>query len=55
MIVAFAIPPASHIVASPYRPPVASRWASSVVSSRPPDAPSGWPSAMAPPRGLTRS
>jgi hypothetical protein len=28
MIIALAIPPASHMVCSPYRPPVCSRWLS---------------------------
>src|SRR6185437_1006764 len=54
MILTFAWPPPSHIVTIPYRPPVrASEWAS-VVSSRAPVAPSGWPSAIAPPQTLTR-
>ena len=55
MMVTFAWPPPSHMVTIPYRPPVrASEWAS-VVSSRAPVAPSGWPSAIAPPQALTRA
>ena len=55
MIVAFAIPPPSHIVCSPYRPPVCSSVVTSVVSSRAPEAPRGWPRAIAPPRELSRA
>jgi hypothetical protein len=55
MIVTFACPPPSHITCSPYRPPVRSRLCSSVVISRAPVAPIGWPSAIAPPLALTRS
>ena len=55
MIVAFAMPPPSHMVCRPYRPPVASSVASSVPSSRVPLEPSAWPSAMAPPHGLSFS
>ena len=49
MTVALAWPPPSHIVWKPTRPPVASRWRSRRVISATPDAPSGWPSAIAPP------
>ena len=49
MIVTLAWPPPSHMVCSPYRPPVRSSSCRSVVISRAPVAPSGWPSAMAPP------
>ena len=52
MTVAFAMPPPSHMVWKPKRPPVASSWFNSVVIRRTPDAPRGWPRAMAPPRGL---
>src|SRR6476659_1926736 len=53
MIVAFAMPPPSHMVWRPYRPPVRSSSLRSVTMSRAPDAPSGWPSAIAPPFTLT--
>ena len=52
MIVTLAWPPPSHIVTRPYRPPVRSSACSSVVSSRAPVAPSGWPSAIAPPHDV---
>src|SRR5215475_6574177 len=55
MMVALAIPPPSHIVCKPYLPPVDSSVLSSVAISRVPEAPSGWPRAMAPPRALSRS
>src|SRR5882757_5303814 len=54
-IVALAIPPASHIVCSPYRMPRSRMWCTNRVMRIAPDAPSGWPTAMAPPRGLSRS
>ena len=41
------------MVCSPYRIPFARWWCTSVVISRAPDAPSGWPSAMAPPFGFS--
>src|ERR1700756_5920336 len=47
MMVALAIPPPSHIVCRPYRPPRCSRALTSVVMMRAPLAPSGWPMAMA--------
>ena len=53
--VALACPPPSHMVWKPNLPPVASRWFRSVPISRTPLAPSGCPSAIAPPRGLNRS
>jgi hypothetical protein len=46
MTVAFAVPPASHMVWSPYRPPVRSSTPSNVVASRAPLAPSGCPIAL---------
>jgi hypothetical protein len=49
MMVAFAIPPPSHMVCKPYRFPCCSRALTSVVMMRAPLAPSGWPIAMAPP------
>src|SRR5690606_34393138 len=54
-IVALAIPPPSHIVCRPYRPPERSSSWSSVVISRAPEHPRGWPSAIDPPLTLTRS
>src|SRR6266481_3804118 len=48
-------PTPMHMVQSARLPPVASSWLSAVIISRPPEAPSGWPSAMAPPLGLTFS
>ena len=44
-----------HMVQSARLPPVASSWLSAVIISRPPEAPSGWPKAMAPPLGFTFS
>ena len=52
MIVAFACPPPSHMVCRPYRPPVRSSSCSNLVIRIAPVAPSGWPSAIAPPFGL---
>ena len=52
--VAFAWPPASHIVWSPYRILLLRMWWMRVVINRAPLAPSGWPSAIAPPSGLSR-
>src|ERR1700722_4631361 len=52
MMVALAMPPPSHIVCSPYRPPRCSSAFTSVVMMRAPLAPSGWPIAMAPPLTL---
>ncbi len=46
-------PTPMHMVASARLPPVASSWFSAVIIRRPPEAPSGWPSAMAPPFGFT--
>src|SRR3546814_4855067 len=54
-IVTFAWPPPSHIVWRPYFPPVASSTPSKVAISLVPLAPSGWPSAIAPPWTLSRS
>src|SRR5699024_4693428 len=54
-IVAFACPPASHIVWSPYRDPVRRMWWTRSVMMRAPEPPSGWPRAIAPPLGFTRS
>src|SRR5216684_707810 len=48
-------PTPMHMVQRARLPPVASSWLSAVIISRPPEAPSGWPSAMAPPLGLTFS
>jgi hypothetical protein len=48
-------PLAAPITCNPYRPPVASSALSMVVSMRAQDAPAAWPSAMAPPRGLSMS
>src|SRR5207237_7929349 len=42
MMVALAIPPPSHIVCRPKRPPVRSNSHKSVVISRAPEQPSGW-------------
>src|SRR5260370_28308155 len=53
-IVALAIPPPSHMVWSPYRPPVRSSSFSSVAISRAPEHPRGCPSALAPPLTFTR-
>src|SRR5438105_305404 len=53
MMVALAIPPPSHIVWRPYRPPVRSSSLSSVVMSLAPEHPSGCPRAMAPPLTFT--
>src|SRR5690606_12080266 len=48
-------PTPMHIVAIPWRAPrAASSWAR-VTTRRAPEAPSGWPSAIAPPLGLTVS
>src|ERR1700742_1439072 len=55
MIVALAMPPPSHIVCSPYRPPRCSSALTRVVMMRAPLAPNGWPTAMAPPLTLVRS
>src|SRR5436189_40339 len=55
MIVTLAWPPPSHMVTRPRRPPVRSNVWSSVVSRRAPVAPSGWPSAIAPPHAFTRA
>ncbi len=55
MIVTFACPPPSHIVCRPKRLPVRSSSCSSVVISFAPVAPSGCPSAIAPPLTFTRS
>src|SRR5262249_18731472 len=53
--VAIPCPPPMHIVANPYRAcRVAIAWIS-VVAIRAPDAPSGWPIAIAPPFTFTRS
>ena len=52
MMVALAMPPPSHIVCSPYRPPRCSSALTRVVMMRAPLAPSGWPMAMAPPLTL---
>jgi hypothetical protein len=48
-MVALAIPPPSHIVCDPYRPPRCSNALTSVVMLRAPLAPSGCPIAIAPP------
>src|SRR5690606_3546597 len=53
MMVALAMPPPSHMVWSPNRPPVRSRTFRSVAISFAPEAPSGWPLAIAPPWTLT--
>src|SRR5688572_10818306 len=54
--VAMPWPTPMHIVAAPRVPgPRARSWWTSVVAIRAPEQPSGWPSAMAPPSGLTRS
>ena len=55
MIVQFAVPPPSQIASKPQRPEMRSSSCSSVVSSLPPVAPSGWPSAIAPPLTLSLS
>ena len=52
MMVALAIPPPSHIVCKPYRPPRCCRALTKAVMMRAPPAPSGWPVAMAPPLTL---
>ena len=54
MMVALAMPPPSHMVCRPYRMPLACMWCTSVVMSRAPEPPSGWPSAMAPPLRVER-
>ena len=46
-MVAFAIPPPSHMVCRPYRVPVRRRWCTRVVMIRAPEAPNGWPRAIA--------
>ena len=48
-------PTPTHMVASASRPPLFSSPCSAVSASRAPDMPSGWPSAIAPPCGLTCS
>ena len=48
-IIAWPMPPATHIVSSPIVPSIASRLLSSVVMMRAPVIPNGWPSAIAPP------
>src|SRR6202035_5700586 len=52
--VALAVPPPSHMVCSPYRIPLSRMWWAMRVISTAPDAPSGCPSAMAPPSGFSR-
>jgi hypothetical protein len=52
MMVALAMPPPSHMVCRPYRPPRCSSALTRVVMMRAPLAPSGWPVAMAPPLTL---
>ena len=47
-MVALAMPPPSHIVCRPYLAPVCAIWCTRAVISRAPEAPSGWPSAIAP-------
>src|SRR6266576_4355603 len=49
MIAAIPWPPPMQSEASPYLPPRSRSSYASVSASRAPDAPSGWPSAMAPP------
>ena len=53
--IAWPIPPATHIVSRPIVPSSASRLLSSVVMIRAPVMPNGWPSAIAPPNGLSFS
>src|SRR5665213_488777 len=48
-------PTPMHMLAMPWRPWPRSSWLISVVTKRAPLAPSGWPIAIAPPLGLTRS
>src|SRR6218665_686559 len=52
---AIPCPTPLHMSNSAWRPPVACRRFTAVVTSRAPLAPSGWPSAMAPPQAFTRS
>src|SRR5688572_28738985 len=49
IIVPVPMPPPQHIVCRPYLPPRVSSAPSSVAIRRAPDAPSGCPSAIAPP------
>src|SRR5574340_184673 len=51
---AIPCPTPMHIVHSAQRPPLRCSWLTAVVASRSPLAPSGWPSAIAPPLGFTR-
>ncbi len=53
MMVVLAMPPASHMVWRPYFAPDRPMAWSIVVMIRAPEAPSGCPSAMAPPQGLS--
>ena len=52
--VAVPTPPPQHIVTSPSSASSSSSSCRRVVTSRAPVEPTGWPSAIAPPRGLTR-
>jgi hypothetical protein len=47
------MPVPMHMVTMPYLPPVRCRPCTTVAMRMAPVAPSGWPSAMAPPSGLT--
>ena len=50
---AIPIPPPTHNAATPFDPPVRSNACIRVTRMRAPDAPIGWPSAIAPPPTLT--
>src|SRR5207253_5404628 len=52
--IAMPWPTPTHIATSAYLPPVRCNWRAAVRAMRGPEAPSGWPIAMAPPFGLTR-
>jgi hypothetical protein len=51
---AMPCPTPIHMVQTANRPPETCTWFTAVVTRRAPEAPSGWPSAIAPPFGLTR-
>ena len=52
-MVAVPCPPPTHMVASAWRPPVRASRLAALPVMRAPEAPSGWPSAMAPPSRFT--
>jgi hypothetical protein len=51
--IATALPPPRHRAATPRLPPVRWSWWMRVVSTRAPEPPMGWPSAMPPPQMLS--